>query len=208
MKYSLEQVMNYIDGNTKGLISLKYGDIEITVKTELTSAEKAEFVEKVVDSAYINGEYIPQFADTAFTVEFAEYLTDLPLPKKESEDGGEVIDVDECCKIMNRLNIVGEAIEQNEQLYKLHYMLKDEIDKKIKYKNGMITAFAASDTGSEGLIANVNRFIDLLCGAIESLDTAISDNSKSLQKVLKSKKVKESIERLLTEVNAGAELNG
>lgn len=93
--------------------------MEISVKNELSIEDKGNFIDRVVNACFDDGEFVPQYLDSVFMITLLQMTTNVPVYEREIElDDGEktmVVDIEktyELCKAINLLQNVKDPAFQ------------------------------------------------------------------------------------------------
>lgn len=93
--------------------------MEISVKNELSIEDKGNFIDRVVNACFDDGEFAPQYLDPVFMITLLQMTTNVPVYEREIElDDGEktmVVDIEktyELCKAINLLQNVKDPAFQ------------------------------------------------------------------------------------------------
>lgn len=93
--------------------------MEINVKNELSIEDKGNFVDRVVNACFDDGDFIPQYLDPVFMITLLQMNTNVPVFEREIElDDGEkatVVDIEktyELCKAINLIHNVKDPAFQ------------------------------------------------------------------------------------------------
>ena len=93
--------------------------MEISVKNELSIEDKGNFIDRVVNACFDDGEFVPQYLDPVFMITLLQMTTNVPVYEREIElDDDEktmVVDIEktyELCKAINLLQNVKDPAFQ------------------------------------------------------------------------------------------------
>lgn len=93
--------------------------MEISVKNELSIEDKGNFVDRVVNACFSDGEFVPQYLDPVFMITLLQMTTNVPVFEREidldDEEKATVVDIEktyELCKAINLIQNVRDGAFQ------------------------------------------------------------------------------------------------
>lgn len=97
------------------------------------------FIDKVVDSCFLNGEFKPEYVEPLFLVTMLQMMSNVEIPKFTDDDGSEYTDIGLVYKWMQKMDLMNAIMSSDVSYYvrNLREMVDIKIDdmRKINYDN-------------------------------------------------------------------------
>ena len=176
--------------------------MEISVKNELSIEDKGNFIDRVVNACFDDGEFVPQYLDPVFMITLLQMTTNVPVYEREIElDDGEktmVVDIEktyELCKAINLLQNVkdpafqalvaelrGMTVEKLDYMKQMRFCAEERMLSKAReeLENGVAMVVAIgqqlNDTFS---VENLNTIISFIEKANDMSNAEVLDYIRS-----------------------------
>lgn len=84
--------------------------MEVSVKNELSIEDKGNFVDRVVNACFSDGEFVPQYLDPVFMITLLQMTTNVPVFEREIDLDGEekatVVDIEKTYELCKAINLI------------------------------------------------------------------------------------------------------
>lgn len=166
--------------------------VNIEFDTYLSLTEMSRFVDAVADGVFTYlDDYIPEYRDVWTFIALIQ-ISNIPIPKKKTEDGDSIIDIKTAYEWMQKLGIVERLKNQDETLGDL-LTLFDKLDRmitdKIKFKKAEILALPKAEF--QNVCSTVENFFSMISEFGEKFKMSDSKEWLETAKKIASKDEKE-----------------